>query len=148
MSEMKRFFTDAGNAEDIDLFAGKLQCSGDILSVSKPYVHVRTLTHTGTFVDEQAQEPIVIVSRQADYQSPHGDCGDMVDHYALSLSFLEALAQIETVAQRQRLMQISGEVRRAQERGTLKSQNRDEISLPHDRHSTRGRQGVMAMTAS
>ncbi|PJF38038.1 MAG: hypothetical protein CUN55_19040, partial [Phototrophicales bacterium] len=126
------FYIDAGNSSDIVNFAKMLESKGDALSLVGPFLTVRSLTHAGTIIDEDMGEPIVIVSRQANYRTPCGNLGGVTQHYGLSLSFLEALAQRKGIAQQQRLIQMTSDVKRAFERGVLRHSKRDAIALPQD----------------
>lgn len=142
--DTKRFYIDANNPRDVANFAKMLESEGDALSIVEPFFTVRSLTHAGTFIGTDAGEPIIIVSRQTNYRSPRGSVGGSTQHYGLSLSFLEALAQRKGVAQKQRLIQITGEVKRAFERGALKPSKTGDIALPQDSQSSAKRRLAMA----
>ena len=145
MPELKRVFTDANNPEDIAAFLCSLETQGDILNASYPYVDVRTLTHAGTFIDEQTDEPILIVCRQASFRSPTGDLGDSVTHYALSLSFLDKVANQEQAPQKRRLEQLAGDARRSVEKGVCRKGSIHEMQMPQDRHSFNGQKITSGM---
>lgn len=142
MYDLQRLFLDAENAEHIEMFYRKLKTHGDPLSTVEPFIDVRSLTHSATYVDVKTDEPIVVVCRQASYQSPFGDYGDSVDHYALSLKFLEKVAGDERVPQQNRLIQLTGDVKRAIERGYYERVKIDEIQMPQDMHSFNGVRNV------
>jgi hypothetical protein len=133
---------DADDAEQLEMFSRKLRTHGDPLSTAEPFIDVRYLTHSATYIDVETQEPIVVVCRQVSYQSPHGDYGDSIDHYALSLKFLEKVADNTNVPQQHRLIQLTGDVKRAVERGYFKQVNVDEIKMPQDMHNFNGVRNV------